>query len=71
MNVTPMRCPVTGILTTMGCRCPRCRPDIMRLSNPADWWRCYRCGNGFVQAWLLARHLDEMHNEAAQLLEAS
>jgi hypothetical protein len=33
---TPARCPITGILATMGCRCQRCRPDIHQVfSNNA------------------------------------
>lgn len=30
-----IRCPVTGILATMGCRCQSCRPDLHWLPNTA------------------------------------
>jgi hypothetical protein len=38
----PFRCPVTGMLVTMGCRCHACRPDLHWLinttaANPTHW----------------------------------
>lgn len=41
------------------------------LACAAAWrtvgdWACYRCGRTFVHARALARHLVEIHNEAAE-----